>query len=97
MIFFVQNYFGEIMRPIERKILNRIDDKGLRLDDVLEIIDRTTTQEMKKSFPDDCHFQSDKYFANTILKALERYKLIRKDGSKYFRNDKKNEEKNKQS
>ena len=83
------------MRPIERKIYNKINDKGLQIDDVLEIIDRTTTQEMKKSFPDDCHFQSDKYFANTILKSLERYKLIRKDGNRYFRTDKKNDEKKK--
>jgi len=84
------------MRPIERKILSKINDKGLKIDDILEIIDRTTTQEMKKSFPDDCHFQSDKYFAKTIIRALESYRLIRKDGNKYYKIQKKKTE-NKES
>ena len=77
------------MKPIERKILSRITDKGITFDDVLEVIDRTTTTEMKKSFQDDCLFQSDKYFVKIILDSLLRYKLIRKDGNKYFQIEKK--------
>ncbi len=77
------------MKPIERKILSRITDKGITFDDVLEVIDRTTTTEMKKSFQDNCLFQSDKYFAKIILDSLLRYKLIRKDGNKYFKIEKK--------
>ncbi len=77
------------MRPIERKILSRITDKGITFDDVLEVIDRTSTTEMKKSFQDDCLFQSDKYFTKIILNSLLRYKLIRKDGNKYFQIEKK--------
>jgi len=77
------------MRPIERKVLQKVTDKGISFDDVLEIVDRTSTQEMKKSFPDDCHFQSDKYFAKVILDSLLRNKLIRKDGNKYLKFEKK--------
>ena len=80
------------MRPIERKILSRITDKGITFDDVLEVIDRTSTTEMKKSFQDDCLFQSDKYFAKIILNSLLRYKLIRKDGNKFFNVKKKKKE-----
>lgn len=81
------------MRPIERKILSRITDKGITFDDVLEVIDRTSTTEMKKSFQDDCLFQSDKYFAKIILNSLLRYKLIRKDGNKFLKVEKKKEDK----
>ena len=81
------------MRPIERKILSMITDKGITLDDVLEVIDRTSTTEMKKSFQDDCLFQSDKYFAKIILNSLLRYKLIRKDGNKFLKVEKKKEDK----
>ncbi len=77
------------MRPIERKIYQKITDKGISFDDVLEIIDSTSKQEMKKSFQDDCLFQTDKYFAKIILDSLLRYKLIRKDGNKYFKIEKK--------
>ena len=77
------------MRPIERKIYQKITDKGVSFDDVLEIIDSTSKQEMKKSFQDDCLFQTDKYFAKIILDSLLRYKLIRKDGNKYFKIEKK--------
>ena len=77
------------MRAIERKVYQKITDKGIIFDDVLEIIDSTSKQEMKKSFPDDCHFQSDKYFAKIILDSLLRYKLIRKDGNKFFKVEKK--------
>jgi hypothetical protein len=81
------------MRPIERKIFSRITDKGITFDDVLEVIDKTSTTEMKKSFQDDCLFQSDKYFAKIILNSLLRYKLIRKDGNKFFKVEKKKEDK----
>ena len=80
------------MRPIERKILSRITDKGITFDDVLEVIDRTSTTEMKKSFQDDCLFQSDKYFAKIIIDSLLRYKLIRKEGNKFFKVEKKKKE-----
>ena len=80
------------MRPIERKILSKITDKGITFDDVLELIDKTSTTEMKKSFQDDCLFQSDKYFAKIILDSLLRYKLIRKDGNKFFKVEKKKKE-----
>ena len=80
------------MRPIERKILSRITDKGITFDDVLEVIDRTSTTEMKKSFQDDCLFQSDKYFAKIMLDSLLRYKLIRKDGNKFFKVEKEKKE-----
>ena len=85
------------MRPIERKVLQKVTDKGITFDDVLEIIDRTSTQEMKKSFPDDCHFQSDKYFAKGIIDSLLRYKLIRKDGNKYFKFEKKEKKETKET
>ena len=77
------------MRPIERKILSRITDKGITIDDVLEIIDRTSKTEMKKSFQDDCLFQTDKYFAKIILDSLLRYKLIKKEGNKFYKVEKK--------
>lgn len=80
------------MRPIERKILSRITDKGITFDDVLEVIDKTSTTDMKKSFQDDCLFQADKYFARIIIDSLLRYKLIRKDGNKFFKVEKKKEE-----
>ena len=31
------------MRPIEKKVLDKIKDKGLSLDDVWEIVDNTPT------------------------------------------------------
>ncbi len=70
------------MRPITRKILAKIDDeKGLHFDKILEILDKTSTSELKKSFQDDCLFQSDKYFANEIVKELIRYRLVQKEGN----------------
>ncbi|HHE38155.1 MAG TPA: hypothetical protein ENL20_06250 [Candidatus Cloacimonetes bacterium] len=85
------------MRPIERKVLQKVTDKGISFDDVLEIVDHTSTQEMKKSFPDDCLFQSDKYFAKVILNSLLRLNLIRKDGNKYFKFEKKEKKENKET
>jgi hypothetical protein len=82
------------MRPIERKILQKISDKGITFDGVLEILDKTPRPEMKKSFPDDCHFQSDKYFAKVILDSLLRSRLIKMEGGKYMKvEEKKKEEK----
>ena len=75
------------MRPIERKILNKIDEKGMSPDQILEILDQTSKQEMKKSFPDDCHFQSDRYFARIIIDSLLRIKAIKKEGNRFFRTD----------
>ena len=76
------------MRPIERKILNKISDKGMSRDDILEILDRTSKQEMKKSFPDDCHFQTDKYFAKVIMDALLRSGLVKLENNKLFKKEK---------
>jgi hypothetical protein len=80
------------MRPIEKKVFSKIKEKGITMDDVLEIIDSTSTQEMKKSFQDDCLFQSDKYFAKNIITSLLRSRLIKQDGNKYFKNEKKKSE-----
>lgn len=76
------------MRPIERKFYQKITEKGFNRDDVLEFLDRTQPQELKKSFPDDCLFQTDKYFAKVIIDDLLRYKLIRKDGNRFFKIEK---------
>ena len=83
------------MRPIERKVLNKIKEKGITMDDVLEIIDSTSTQEMKKSYQDDCLFQSDKYFAKNIINSLLRSRLIKQEDNKYFKNEKKEDNKQK--
>lgn len=81
------------MRPIERKVLSKIKEKGIIMDDVLEIIDSTSKQEMKKSFQDDCLFQSDKYFAKNIINSLLRSRLIKQEGNKFFKNEKKEDNK----
>jgi len=73
------------MRPIEHKILKKIGKEGITLDGIEEIIDSTSRQEMKKSFPDDCHFQSNRYFAKIIVDSLVRAKRITVDGSKYIK------------
>jgi len=83
------------MRPIDRKVLNKIKEQGITMDDVLEIIDSTSTQEMKKSFQDDCLFQSDKYFAKNIISSLLRSRLIKQEDNKYFKNKKKEDNKQK--
>ena len=57
-------------------------------DDILEILDRTSKQEMKKSFPDDCHFQTDKYFAKVIMDALLRSGLVKLENNKLFKKEK---------
>jgi len=71
------------MRPLERTIFKKLPEENITLDTVLELLDKITRSEMKKSFPDDCHFQSDKYFAKQIMQALVRYRLLKRDGSKY--------------
>ncbi len=75
------------MRPIERKIFQKITDKGITRDDILEILDRISKQEMKKSFPDDCHFQSDKYFAKVIIDDLLRSGLVKQENNRIFKKD----------
>ena len=77
------------MRPIERKVYNKITDKGITMDDVLEIIDGTSKHEMNKSYQDDCLFQSDKYFAKNIINSLLRSRLIKQEGNKFFKIEKK--------
>ena len=81
------------MRPIARKLLSKIDDKGMSKDQVLEFFDRMSPSERKQSFPDDCLFQSDKYFAEIVLKELIRTRLIKIEDNKYFKNEMKKEEK----
>lgn len=81
------------MRPIERNVMKLIGEKGITMDDVLELLDRTSRQELKKSFPDDCLFQSDHYFAKIILQALQRYRLIRKEGNRYVKVEENKKEK----
>ena len=72
------------MRPIERKIFQQITESGVSFEQVQEWIELTSTPEMKKSFPDDCHFQSSRYFTKIILDSLLRQKLIWKDGNRYY-------------
>lgn len=79
------------MRAMERKVLNAIDKNGITFEQVLEILDRTPTSEMKKSYPDENHFQSDRFFAKLILNTLSRNRLIEKKNNKYFKIDMKKE------
>lgn len=76
------------MRAMERKVLHKIDKKGITFDNILELIDGTSTTEMKKSYPDENHFQSDKYFAKLIINSLLRYRLIEKKDNKFFKIEK---------
>lgn len=73
------------MRPVIRKLYSKITDKGISFDDVLEFFDKLPPVELKKSFPDDCLFQKDRYFAETILKEMKRARLIKQDGKRYFK------------
>ncbi len=77
------------MRPIERKILSKIDEKGATFDRVEEIIDGMTRQELKKSFPDDSIFQSPRYFAKVVLDSLLRRGAITKQDGKFVKPSKK--------
>lgn len=81
------------MRPIERKVLRKIKENGISFDGIWEIVDRTNPTELKKSYPDDSHFQSSKYFAKDILNNLLKYRLIKKDGNLFKRIDLENKKK----
>ncbi|MCF7912542.1 MAG: hypothetical protein K9M99_08445 [Candidatus Cloacimonetes bacterium] len=80
------------MRPIARKLYSKIDDKGMSKDQVREFFDRMSPAERKQSFPDDCLFQSEKYFAETVMKELLQSRLVKIEDNKYFKNEKKKEE-----
>ena len=79
------------MRPLERKLLQKISDKGITFDDVLELLDRTGKHEMNKNFQDDCLFQTNKYFAKLMLDEMLKNKIIRKDGHKFYKIEKQKE------
>ncbi|MCF7918884.1 MAG: hypothetical protein K9N06_03100 [Candidatus Cloacimonetes bacterium] len=83
------------MRPIARKLYSKIDDKGMSKDQILEFFDRVSPAEKKQSFPDDCLFQSDRYFAETVLKEMLRARVLKQEGDRYFKNEKKKEEEDK--
>ncbi|OPX28572.1 MAG: hypothetical protein B1H06_02985 [Candidatus Cloacimonas sp. 4484_143] len=83
------------MRDIDRKVLKKMGEDGITFDGVLEIIDRMSRTELKKSFEDDCLFQTDKYFAKNVIDMLMRYRLIRKEGNKFFKVEKKKKEEEK--
>ena len=83
------------MRDIDRKVLKKIGDDGITFDGVLEIIDRMSKTELKKSFEDDCLFQTDKYFAKNVINMLLRYRLIKKEGNKFLKIEKKKKEEEK--
>lgn len=78
------------MRPIERDVYKKIDSNGCNFSFVEEIVDGMSKSQLKKSYPDDCLFQSPKYFAKSILDTLIRSKLIEKKESKYFKVKKEN-------
>jgi len=79
------------MRPIELKVLKAVPKDGITFDGIEEIIDNTGRQELKKSFPDDCHFQTSRYFAKIVSDSLIRRNLIKKDGSKFIKVEKEKE------
>ncbi len=79
------------MRPIEYRILKALEKSDLTFDGIEEIIDGTTRQELKKSFPDECHFQTSRYFTKIIIENLLRSNRIKRDGSKFVKADKKKE------
>ncbi len=71
------------MRPIEKKVLDKMGENAFSLENITEIVDSTPTPEMKKSFPDDCHFQSPRYFAKVIADSLVRQRLVILENGKY--------------
>ena len=83
------------MRDIDRKVLKKIGENGITFDGVLEIIDRMSKSELKKSFEDDCLFQTDKYFAKNVIDMLLRYRIIKKEGNKFLKVEKKKKEEEK--
>lgn len=80
------------MRDIDRKVLQKIGDDGISFDGIMEIIDRMSKSELKKSFEDDCLFQSVRYFTKNVIDMLLRYKLIKKEGNKFVKIEKKKKE-----
>jgi hypothetical protein len=83
------------MRDVDRKVMKKIGDNGITFDGVLEIIDQMGKSELKKSFEDDCLFQTDKYFAKNVIDMLLRYRLIKKEGNKFIKVEKKKKEEEK--
>ena len=81
------------MRPIEKKVFDKIGEKGLSLDDIWEIVDSTAPSELKKSYPDDSHFQSGKYFAKQIMDNLVRSGKVIREGQRIILPKKDKEEK----
>lgn len=77
------------MRPLEKKVLDKITTQGVTFEVIEEIIDATPRPEMKKSYPDDSHFQAPRYFAKLILATLLRMKLVVQDGNLYKKPEKK--------
>ncbi|MCD4651564.1 MAG: hypothetical protein K8S56_07250 [Candidatus Cloacimonetes bacterium] len=81
------------MRPMEMKVFRKIGDDGITLYGIEEIIDSTDRTEMKKSYPDESHFQKPRYFARLIADSLLRGKLVEKRDGKLFKFAKKKTEK----
>ena len=85
------------MRPIESKVLKAFGKEAISFEQIEEIIDTTSRQELKKSFPDDCHFQTSKYFTKVVIESLLRRKLITKEGNKYLKPEKQTDKDNTES
>lgn len=81
------------MRALERKVYGKISEKGVTLDQVEEMLDRIDRAEKKKSYPDESHFQSDRYFAKLIVDSLLRRRLLRREGNRFLRVDKEKQDK----
>jgi len=75
------------LRPIEKKVYDKINENGMLFEQIWEIVDNTDRQELKKSFPDELHFQTSKLFAKIIEEGLIRSGKIRKDNNRLFRKD----------
>jgi hypothetical protein len=69
------------MRPIERKVLDKIGDNGMTIDQIEEIVDSAQPSEMKKSYPDDCLFQTPRQFAKSIAESLVRQRVVIREGN----------------
>lgn len=80
------------MRPIEKTVLSKIGEDGITLDKIEEIVDSTSRSELKKSYPDDSHFQTPRYFAKIIAESLVRQRLVRFEDGRYRKPEKKKEE-----
>ena len=60
-----------------------LEKESLSFDRIEEIIDGTSRQELKKSFPDECHFQTSRFFAKTVTDSLLRTNLVKKEGNRF--------------